>query len=84
MEVHVTVRSSDGSVEHPFKETTTIAEVKSYAYDHIKPNGISLQATFLTFAGTRVVNEQLTLAHFAQGEHKKTALFVMTWENQAG
>jgi len=25
MEVHVTVRSSDGSVEHPFKETTTIA-----------------------------------------------------------
>lgn len=84
MEVHVTIRSADGSVQHPFKSETAVSTVKQYAFEQLKPTGISEQQTFLTFGGTRITNEGQPLSAFATGEHKETALFVLTWENVAG
>lgn len=84
MVVHVTVLSADGNVEHPFQDDTTISTVKAFAFGKIKPAGISERDTYLTFAGTRITDERLTVSHFASGEHKKTAVFTLVWHNQAG
>jgi hypothetical protein len=84
MKIEVTVRSADGSVKHEFDGSTPVGQVKQFAFDRIKPNGISLSATFLTFGGARITNENDPVSKFATGEHHQEVVFVLTWENSAG
>lgn len=82
--IEVTVRSADGSIKHEFDGSTPVSQVKQFAFERIKPNGISLSATFLTFGGVRVKNESDPVSKFADGEEHDEVLFVLTWENIAG
>jgi hypothetical protein len=84
MKIAVTVRSADGSFKHEFDGSTPVGQVKQLAFDHIRPAGIALGATFLTFGGARVTNESDPVSQFASGEKHQEALFVLTWENIAG
>jgi len=61
-----------------------VGQVKQFAFDHIKPSGISLAATFLTFGGVRVTNESDPVRKFASWEKHEEAVLVLTWENSAG
>lgn len=84
MEVHVTVVSADGTVRHPFKGDTSVGAIKQYAFGNIKPSGIRIEDTYLTFAGARITDESQPVSKFASGEHKKEATFTLAWHNQAG
>jgi hypothetical protein len=84
MKIEVTVRSADGNIKAEFDGSTPVGQVKQFAFDHIKPSGISAAATFLTFGGARVPNESDPISKFASGKEHDEVLFVLTWENSAG
>jgi hypothetical protein len=84
MVVHITVLSPDGTYTHPYQSDTPVARIRQDAFSKIHPANISVNDTFLLFGGVRITDESLPVSQFAQGEHKETATFTLSWHNPAG
>ena len=87
--VRIQVTSIDGNLDHPFRRTDTIGDVRKFAYEHLvkDKSGVPFTATTIELGGVSIADSEAvgSLADAAKNRGKEIDLVVsLTWVSQGG
>lgn len=87
--LRVLVTSVDGNADHPFRDSQTIGDVRSWAYKQLvrDKSATSLDATWIDFKGNRV-DDSVELGSLEREETKTgkdpDLVLSLSWTSQGG
>lgn len=70
--VRVRVESTDGTLEHPFRVSQTVGELKQFVYDKLVTDkgNVPLSATYIQLGGKSVADSELVGGLAAGGKNR--------------